>query len=104
MLRLQSQTRVRARRRLFLGILCAALMAFSTTVQIVHNHGRAGTAQPGCSLCVVAHAGVSPSAPPAFSAIVWRAIDAAAPFVERPCKSFVFSFYSRPPPAESVPA
>lgn len=102
MLMSQCKWRPRGLRDCVLGIICILLITFSTTIQAVHIHDVGGNAHPDCSLCLVAHAGVSSSAP-VVALVVFAPVDQVEVLpVERPRESFGFFFYSRPPPAETA--
>jgi hypothetical protein len=98
----QSQTtsRLRSLRGLLLGVVCALLVVYSATVQVAHTHEAIGASHSDCALCLVVHAGIAPDAP-AIAPVPTEHLDE----IEIPANlaartSFVFSFYSRPPPAE----
>jgi hypothetical protein len=97
----QSKSRAWGLRERTLGIFCVLLIAFCATVQVVHAH-PAGTPHSDCALCVVAHSGVAPSAPIILPVVQVHAVEVEPLRTESPRESFVFSFYSRPPPAESA--
>jgi len=102
MFKLQTQSRSRESRLPLIGILCVLLIAFSATVQIAHSHDLKGTPHADCSLCAVAHAGAAPAILVALPEIVEETIELEIVHPAAPCDCFVFSFYSRPPPAESA--
>jgi len=84
-------------------ILCGLLIAFSGTVQIAHSHDSTGTSHADCSLCLVAHASIAPSAPAAVVVAIEHTASIEILRAEAPSVSFVFCYHTRPPPpAESV--
>lgn len=76
------------------------LLAFWATVQVAHVHDAVDTSHSGCSLCLVVHASIAPLPPIAVPAPVEHTATIELPCTEVPRDSFVFTFYSRPPPAE----
>jgi hypothetical protein len=96
----RSGTRSRDRRGIFLALVCVLLIAVSGAVQVTHSHGLDSSSHPDCSLCVVAHAGIAPLAQAAVPVLIEHERAVEVFLVESPRNSFVFSFYSRPPPAE----
>lgn len=102
MFKLHLTSRSRSTSSLVLGILCVLLMAFTATIQVVHAHDLDAGPHPECSLCVVAHASISPSAPIELPAVIEHVEEIQVESTQSPCDSFVFSFYSRPPPAETA--
>lgn len=96
----QTPFRSRNTRGLILGILCALLVVYASTVQAVHNHDGIGASHGDCALCLVVHAGVAPHAPVIAPVPAQRTEEIEIAAKQAPRNSFVFSFYSRPPPAE----
>jgi hypothetical protein len=91
-----------AHRGLLIGVLCALLIAFSTTVRITHGHDAAGTSHSSCSLCLVAHAGIAPQAPAVMPAAIEHTAEIEILRPDTPRNSFLLSFYTRPPPADAA--
>ena len=98
----RAQSRHRGRRGLLLGIICVALLGFFATVQVAHFHDSVGASHSDCSLCVIVHAGIVPHAPVVVPAPVEHKTRVEILPTETPWESFVFSFYTRPPPAETA--
>jgi len=97
----ESQSKSRLRKyRLVLATVCVLLIAFCTTIEVIHTHDLAGTPRPDCVLCLVAHEGVTTS-PHFVLAISLEHISTVQVFQEdSPRELFVFSYFCRPPPAE----
>jgi len=86
-----------------LGFLCCALIIFGGIVQIVHTHPDGQAVQSDCALCHVAHLVVQPSVPqllPRTVFVVARVSTAPQPI--RVQAFFVFSLFTRPPPAQTA--
>lgn len=98
----QSKFRSRQIRGVILAIFCIFLIAFSATTQVLHHHGLSNDPHPDCAACVASHAGLFFSAPFELPTVVEHAEAIEADRPENPFSSFVFSFYSRPPPAETA--
>jgi hypothetical protein len=102
MLGFHSGTRSRDPRGILLAFICVLLIAVSGAVQVTHSHGLDNGSHPDCSLCIVVHSGIAPSAQLALPVVIEHERAVEVFHVESPRDSFVFSFYSRPPPAEPV--
>jgi hypothetical protein len=98
----QSKSRSRQIRGVILAIFCVFLIAFSATTQVLHHHGLSNDPHPDCAACVASHAGIFFSAPFELPPTAEYVEAVEADRVEHPRSSFVFSFYSRPPPAEAA--
>jgi hypothetical protein len=87
--------------RLFLGVLCIALILVAGTLSVTHTHAD-GRVHSDCGLCVTAHASVHASAPPPqiLMSAVFVEIEASRP-IARPQSAPQFALFSRPPPADS---
>jgi len=85
-----------------LAVFCAILVTFTATIQIVHAHDLDPGPHPECSLCAISHATISPAAPIELPAVKERVEELRIEATEVPRDLFVFSFYSRPPPAETA--
>jgi hypothetical protein len=95
------KTRPRSVRGILLGIICALLVVYSATVQVAHTHEAIGASHGDCALCLMVHAGIAPHAPTPAPVLTELADPIEIAVELAPCASFVCSFYSRPPPAES---
>jgi hypothetical protein len=87
--------------RSLVAILCVVLILFVGAAQVLHTHAPdEAAANPGCSLCAVAHVSALPS-PVLASPVVAEAVLAVAQpdAVSAPSRFFSFSLYVRPPPA-----
>jgi hypothetical protein len=82
-------------------VLCGLLIAFSTTIRIAHAHDQ-GKSHSDCSLCLMAHAGIAPQTPAVVPVAAEHAAEVEIPRADAPRDSFIFSFYTRPPPAEAA--
>jgi hypothetical protein len=86
-----------------LGFLCCALIIFGGIVQIVHTHPDGQAVQSDCALCHVAHLVVQPAVPhslPRTVPVVARVSTVLQP--RRALFFFVFSLFTRPPPAQTA--
>lgn len=99
---LHTTSRAGCRRRFLFGILCALLITLSATVQVVHAHDLDASSHPECSLCVISHASISPAAPVALPVVVEYSEQVQVVPPDTPRETFVFSFFSRPPPAAAA--
>jgi hypothetical protein len=81
-------------------LLCVLLMLFVGATQVLHIHASDDAANPGCSLCAVAHVSALP-APSLAAPIAAESVAPIAPVdpVSVPQRFFSFSLYVRPPPA-----
>jgi hypothetical protein len=83
-----------------LGFLCCALITLSGIVQVGHIHADEQAVQTDCALCHVAHLVVQPAAPQLLPRPVRLAAGVStAPQPRRTQFFFVFSLFTRPPPA-----
>lgn len=85
--------------RILLAGVCVLLILFIGAAQVLHTHTAAEAANPGCSLCAVAHlsvltAPVATSPVPVATTAPIRAAEIAPP----PPRLFSFATYVRPPP------
>jgi len=91
--------------RTLVVVLCVLLMLFVGATQALHIHTSDEAANPGCSLCAVAHI----TALPAPVLAVLMVAETVAPVGEfesasSPIRFFSFSLYVRPPPATTTHA
>jgi len=91
--------------RTLVVVLCVLLMLFVGAAQALHIHASNEPANPGCSLCAVAHV----TALPAPVLAVPIVAETVAPVGESesvsvPQRFFSFSLYVRPPPAKTTHA
>ncbi len=98
---------LRTRRLLWvaLGFFCCALITLGGIVQAGHTHADGQSIQSDCALCHVAHLVVQPSVPqllPRTVLVVARVSTALQPI--RVQVFFVFSLFTRPPPAQTANA
>jgi len=98
----QAPSRSRSFRGLLLGIVAVLLVAFTATIQVAHVHDIGASSHADCALCSVAHSGITLFEPVELPLVAEQADTVESEPVESPTDSFIFSFYSRPPPA--VPA
>ena len=92
-------TRSQALRGL-IAFLCVLLILFVGAAQVLHTHAADESANPGCSLCTVAH--VSATVTPAVQSPILTKVAVDAPSAatpDSPARVVTFSLYVRPPPA-----
>jgi hypothetical protein len=86
-----------------LCFLCCALITLGGIVQAGHIHADGQAVQTDCALCHVAHLVVQPAVPQALPRtvrVVARVSTALQPI--RTQLFFVFSLFTRPPPARTA--
>ena len=86
--------------RVMLCFLCCALITFGGIVQAGHIHANGQAVQTDCALCHVAQLVVHPAAPqslPRAVPLIARVSTALQPIRTR--LLFVYSLFTRPPPA-----
>ena len=86
-----------------LGFLCCALIALGGIVQAGHTHADSQAVQSDCALCHTAHLVVQPSVPQPLPRSVF--VVASISTALQPIRSqffFVFSLFTRPPPAQTA--
>jgi hypothetical protein len=86
--------------RTLVVLLCVLLILFVGAAQALHVHASDEAANPGCSLCAVAHVTALPT-PVLASPVVASIVDLVAEpdLAAAPKRFFSFSLYVRPPPA-----
>jgi hypothetical protein len=88
-----------------LGFLCCALLILGGIVQAGHIHADGQAVQTDCALCHVAHLVVQPAVPQSLPRTVFVvARISTAPQPVRSQRFFVFSLFTRPPPARTAHA
>ena len=86
-----------------LGFFCCALITFGGIVQVVHTHADGQAVQSDCALCHTAHLVVQPAVPHSLPRTVLVAARVStAPQPIRTQFIFVFSLFTRPPPAQTA--
>ena len=104
-LRLDMKQRLRNRRALLFGLLCIALVFIGGTLQVSHTHALENLAHPDCAVCVVAHAGISPTVLVTLPAPVHYATRIEiAPSAREPRSFFTLTLHIRPPPVDPAVA
>ena len=86
-----------------LGFFCCALVTLGGIVQVVHTHGDGQAIRSDCALCHTAHLVVQPAVPeplPHTVFVVASISTALQPILTQ--FFFVFSLFTRPPPAQTV--
>ena len=86
--------------RTLVVLLCVLLILFVGATQALHIHASNEAANPGCSLCAVAHVTALPApvlAVPVAAEVVVSIAQSDA--ISAPQRFFSFSLYVRPPPA-----
>ena len=85
---------------ILVALLCVLLILFVGAAQALHTHASNEGANPGCSLCAVAHVTALP-APAIASPVAAEIVDLVAEPdpVAAQKRFFSFSLYVRPPPA-----
>jgi hypothetical protein len=86
-----------------LGFFCCALITLGGIVQVAHTHADGQAIQSDCALCHTAHLVVQPAVPQALphTAVVVASISTASQPI-RAQVFFVFSLFTRPPPAQTA--
>ena len=86
--------------RNLVAILCVLLILFAGTAQVLHTHATGEAANPGCSLCAVAHSTslVEPVVATPVAAETVAPVAQPDP-VAAPKRRVSFRLYVRPPPA-----
>ena len=86
-----------------LGFFCCALITLGGIVQVGHAHADSQAVRSDCALCHTAHLVVQPSVPqplPRTVFVVTSISTALQPIHSQ--FSFVFSLFTRPPPAQTA--
>jgi hypothetical protein len=88
-----------------LGFFCCALLTVGAIVQVSHTHADGQAVQSDCALCHTAHLVVQPAVrqPLPHTVFVVASISTAL----QPIRArflFVFSLFTRPPPAQTANA
>jgi hypothetical protein len=91
--------------RVLLALICVLLVVAAGTVQVAHTHADGAVTHADCSLCVAAHSTVhqAQTPVPAPTVAVIAVLEAIPPTV-RPVALSTFALFTRPPPADFVPA
>jgi quinol-cytochrome oxidoreductase complex cytochrome b subunit len=87
--------------RIFLGVLCIALIMVGGVVSATHTHSQRETSHQDCGLCVTAHMAVQIAVTVTQVCVahqVFTRVEASNP-VARPQFAPQFALFSRPPPA-----
>lgn len=86
--------------RTLVVLLCVLLMLFVGATQALHIHASGEAANPGCSLCAVAHV-TAIAAPVLAGPVIAESIANVLPpdFAAIPQRFFSFNLYVRPPPS-----
>ena len=88
-----------------LGFFCCALITLGGIVQVGHTHADGQAVQSDCALCYTAHLVVQASVPQPLPRTVF--VVASIPTALQPIRAqffFVFSLFTRPPPAQTANA
>lgn len=87
-------------------LVCVLLVAVSGTVQVAHTHADGADIHANCTLCVAAHVSVHPvhTPAPAPAATVAALLEAVPPSTAVHGTLHAFALFTRPPPADSLPA
>jgi hypothetical protein len=88
--------------RAFVGVFCLLLILFGAAAEATHTHGLSSAPHPDCSLCMVAHAGISPPAPFVLPRVAERSTRVVLLPETAPFEAPEVPFYSRPPPSASA--
>ena len=89
--------------KLFLGLLCVALVVLSGTLSVTHAHAQGDITHADCGLCVAVHMAaqlVSPAPLPPV-ARVFTCVEASRP-IYRPQAHFASNLFTRPPPVDAL--
>jgi hypothetical protein len=93
---------VRSPWKVFLGVLCIALVVVGGVLYVSHSHTDGKAHHPDCGLCVSSRMAVTVSAPPPQLILVHDSTYVEVPRpVARLHLSPEFALFSRPPPADS---
>jgi hypothetical protein len=98
----RSAIRVRSLPRTFVGVACLLLILFGAAAHVLHSHGLSSDPHPDCSICLVAHASISPPAPFVLPRVIGRATRIVLLPETAPLEAPEVPFYSRPPPSASA--
>jgi hypothetical protein len=91
--------------RTLVVLLCVLLILFVGATQALHTHASNETANPGCSLCAVAHVTALPAPVLAAPVVAEAVVPVAQPDpISAPQRFFSFSLYVRPPPVSTTHA
>jgi hypothetical protein len=91
--------------RLLLAILCVLLVVVSGTLQIAHTHADGADTHANCSLCAAAHITVHlAQAPVPVPVATVISVLHAVPRTVASTALCTFALFTRPPPADVVPA
>jgi cell division protein FtsN len=88
--------------RYLVALICVLLILFVGLAQTLHVHAQEEAANPGCSLCAMAHVNALP-APVVASLAIGESIMPVGPpeLLAAPQRFFSFSLYVRPPPVST---
>ena len=102
---LSKSRRSHSQNRTLVVLLCVLLILFVGATQALHIHATDEAANPGCSLCAVAHVTAIP-APVLAGPVIAESVAHVAPpdSAEVPQRFFSFSLYVRPPPSSTTHA
>ncbi len=88
-----------------LGFLCCALITLGGIVQVAHAHADGQAVQSDCALCQTAHLAVQAAVPQSLPRSVFVAARVSTALQPRRAQFFfVFSLFTRPPPAQTANA
>jgi len=99
-----SRAKHRQSLRVLTGLVCVLLILFVGAAQTLHMHAPDEAANPGCSLCAVAHVTALPVPVPATPVVAELVTELGYPpeTVSTPKRFFSFNLYVRPPPPAST--
>ncbi|MGC2400234.1 MAG: hypothetical protein WA510_10645 [Acidobacteriaceae bacterium] len=90
---------------MMLGFLCCALITLGGIAQVVHTHTDGHAVHSDCALCHTANQVVEPAV--SYALPCNTMVVAPVPTAPRPVRTqvyFVFSLFTRPPPAKTANA
>jgi hypothetical protein len=88
---------------MMLGLFCCALITLGGIAQVVHTHADGHAVHSDCALCHTANQVIQPAVAHSLPCIVM--VVARVSTAPRPVRTqfyFVFSLFTRPPPAKTA--
>ena len=97
--------RSRSTWRILLALVCVLLVVVAGTAQVAHSHADGADTHANCSLCATAHITVQLAHTPAPAPVarVVAVLESLPPVVV-PSALCTFALFTRPPPADVLPA
>jgi hypothetical protein len=91
--------------RFIFALLCISLLVLGGTVQAVHSHPQGDVSHADCALCATAHV-VAQVAAPSVTLHITTVVSFVEAFIPptRSSTLSTFALFTRPPPANAIPA